>query len=793
MKYVKRLVLIFLLVLFLAMGAVFVMITFYKKEMTAMLIESLKTSYGLTLSAEEVNVSFFSNWPNASIQLKNIYLTNDLCKDEVLLKAGSVSLSFNLQKLLKKQFIVKSIAICDADINLVKNIEGIKNFEIKKKDTIVKKNSTIRFEIGIVSIKNTRFSFLNKQLHKTIKFTLMDNEVKLKHYTDGVDVNFSGPVFITGLLFRQEKGPLLNHTLATLNLNARIAFKRKEIFIHQPSFVTINDQQFDVAAFIDLNENKKLVLSVEAKEINYHDGISLLNKGIKKDLSNIHVNKPMDVRALIVAKIGEQEDPIIVVKVHSINNDLTIGNSKIPYSEVDFDASVISLDSSMQRGNSESAKVILKSIKGKIHGLPFTGSLVINNFIDPYIKINADLFIDATKIPFKPGKVFVLNGTANAVVSYSGPINKLNREEFLEAPMNLNAKVKFNNISYREKNKPYKYLVNGNALVTNKELKFDHLLLKMDGGTLNLRGSVDNFVKYALGFTNGFKAKLNAETNYFDLTGYLGKRTTKFVPKQTTEEKIREADDETNFEFDVSLSAKKLVIRKVMADHAFIVIHYKTKLLTLKSLNINTCSGKLFAQGTIYDLHKIDANITTQNINVNTLFEQFENFGQHAIESKNLDGNIFLKAKIKLELDDKMEVIGKTMKGEVKLKLKDGHLRNYEPLQKISDYIFKNRDFEDIYFSELNETFLIDGYKMQIQEMEIASNVLNLYMSGIYHFKEQSNINILLPWNNLKRRKKNYIPTNSGQSANNSNGLKLNYSGYPNKLKLNLGNRISNP
>jgi len=133
------------------------------------------------------------------------------------------------------------------------------------------------------------------------------------------------------------------------------------------------------------------------------------------------------------------------------------------------------------------------------------------------------------------------------------------------------------------------------------------------------------------------------------------------------------------------------------------------------------------------------------------------------------------------------------MKGEVQLKLKDGHLRNFEPLQKISDYIFRKRDFQDISFSELNETFLIDGFKMQIQEMEIASNVLNLYMSGVYHFKEKSNINILIPWSNLKKRGKNDIPKNSGQSAENSNGLKLNYAGYPNKMKLNLGNKKPSP
>ena len=142
-----------------------------------------------------------------------------------------------------------------------------------------------------------------------------------------------------------------------------------------------------------------------------------------------------------------------------------------------------------------------------------------------------------------------------------------------------------------------------------------------------------------------------------------------------------------------------------------------------------------------------------------------------------------------MDLNEKMEVIGKTMQGSIQFKLKNGHLLNYEPLQKISDYIFRNRDFKDISFTEINETFLLDGFKMKIEEMEVASNALNFYVSGLYDFKDKSNVNLLLPWNNLKKRGKNFIPKNSGQTAENSKGLKLNYSGYPGKLKLSLGNK----
>lgn len=791
MKFVKKALITLLVLLFLIIGSVFIVITFYKKEMASLFTDHLKETYGLVLQADDVNVSFFSNWPNASVEFRNIRVTNVLNNGSQapLFNAGSLSLSFNLEKLLQKEFIVKSVAVKDAEVNLWKDENGLRNFEFRKKDTVSSSQSPISFEIGKISIQNTLFTFQNKQNGQKIEFVLKKNTIRLKQYADGAEAGLTGDVFVKGLLFKKEKGAFLANTSARLDLGATICFPRKEIFIHSPSVVEIGKQKFDVSAFVELNENKQLLLNIESKNISYSQGVSLLNPGIRKALSTIKVSKPVNAKILVVAKIGIKQEPIVLVDVSSKNNDITIGHSKIPYSDISFNGRIVSLDRSGTMGNSEEATVTFKPLKGKIYGLPFTGSVVIHNLVNPDIKINADLFIDAKTIPFKASQEFILNGTAIANINYTGPVSKMNQKEFLDEPMQLTANVKFNNVSYREKIKPlYSYLVNGTAFVTNKELKFENLSLKMNGGTLKLKGSVDNFVKYALGYTNGFKAKLNASANYFDLTGYVVKKKDSVNLPSEKVEKMGTID-QSKFEFDVSLSAKKLLIRKVDASNAFIDMQYKNNLLDIRSLKVNTCGGSLSATGSIYDLHKINADIAMQNIDINQLFEQFENFGQKAIEGQNLQGNVFVNVKLKTELDENMEVIGKTIAAKVDLKLKDGHLLNYEPLQNISDYIFRNRDFKDISFSEINETFIVDGFKMDIQEMEIASNVLNLYMSGTYHFKDQSNINLLIPWNNLKRRGKNYIPKSSGQTAENSRGLKLNYSGMPGKLKLSLGNK----
>jgi hypothetical protein len=177
-------------------------------------------------------------------------------------------------------------------------------------------------------------------------------------------------------------------------------------------------------------------------------------------------------------------------------------------------------------------------------------------------------------------------------------------------------------------------------------------------------------------------------------------------------------------------------------------------------------------------------------VNVNKLFTQFENFGQTAIESSNLRGNMFVDAKLSMQLDEKMSVKGETMNAEVKVKLKDGHLVNYEPIQNLSNFLFRNRDFNDVTFSEINETFKIRGYEMQIRELEVGSNVLNLYVvNGLYNLKGNSNINILVPWSNLKKRGKNYVPKNTGESAENTKGLKLNFYGPNKQMKISFGHK----
>jgi hypothetical protein len=317
--------------------------------------------------------------------------------------------------------------------------------------------------------------------------------------------------------------------------------------------------------------------------------------------------------------------------------------------------------------------------------------------------------------------------------------------------------------------------------LNNHDLQFENLSVKTDIAEARVKGKAEGFVPYIFGQTKGFKATISARTDNLDLNPLFIKSAE--VANETSSDNKKQEPKKISpgqFEFAVDL----------LATNAYVDLYYKGNALDIRSASLNTCDGRIVAKAFVKDFNAVDADVSIQNVNVKKLFDQFENFGQEAIVSDNLKGNLFVEARFKTRLDEKMNLKPESMVCDASLKLIDGHLINYEPVQSLSNFLFRNRDFNDVAFSELNETFKLRGYEMQIDELEIGSNVLNLYVvDGLYNFKGNSNVNILIPWSNLKKRGKNYIPKSSGESAENTKGVKLNFNGPNKKMKISLGHK----
>jgi hypothetical protein len=125
--------------------------------------------------------------------------------------------------------------------------------------------------------------------------------------------------------------------------------------------------------------------------------------------------------------------------------------------------------------------------------------------------------------------------------------------------------------------------------------------------------------------------------------------------------------------------------------------------------------------------------------------------------------------------------------------LKDGVLNNYEPVKKLQNFIFKNRDFNAIHFAELKDRLEIKNQEVKINRMEIQSSVMSMFVEGIFSNKGNTDISIQVPLSNIHKRGADFNPQNIGTEKKRGSSLYLRGRAGPDgniKFKLDLFNKF---
>jgi uncharacterized protein involved in outer membrane biogenesis len=771
--------------LLLPLILVFLAFTFYKKEIAALLIDKLKTDHNLEAKFSNIELSLFEDWPNSSIRLLQTEIKNP--GSDPFFRAENINLSFDLSKLLQKQFIFKSVSVSNSYIQLTVDTTGKNNFTFKKGSQAAENNSEIKFDVQKVELRNVKFSFVNKKKKKIIGFVMKEIHARPVYLNNTIRTHIYGDLFVNQLLFKQQKGAFLNNKLTNIDWYLDYYKDNKAVFLHPSSTALIDGQTYHLSSYCEFEKKPvTLLLKFTGKNIDANKTINLLNKSMRKFLYQFNFKKPIDADVLIVTHIGKEEDPEVVGTVSTTNNNIIVGDHKIPYSEVNFSGKIICVAKKGEEPDMSKAVLIFKNVTGKIYKFPFRASVLITDLTNPFIKMKGEIQADASDLNFEKHKKISLKGNCYAKFNYSGPTRYMNTKQFLSDSMNLLADFEFKKIIFKAGPKVPEYGLDGKAKVKNDHLLFHDLILTTKGGKALLSGDARGFSSYASNIANGFDAKLTATTDNLDITPLLIKNENK--KQKDYSDQIKEIK-RSDYNFAITFKGKQVSYRKFFARNVDAQINYANSLVSVPKLNLQACKGSLSATAQLKNFNQLNADVKLKGMDIKQLFEECEEFKQKAIHSENLLGVLDASVTISSEVDQNFSVDPNFMKGHVKLDLKNGHLLNYEPMKNISNFIFRNRNFDDISFTEINETFDINGTQLYINEFELASNVVNMFIEGTYDFKQESSINMRIPWSNLKKRGENYVPKNLGDAGKDARGLKLNYSGPPGKLKLKLGNK----
>ncbi len=768
---ILKVVVVLLVVLY---GLAYWYISSHKKELVQQFSEMISEKIDGKVDLLEVDVSFFSSFPKISINAKNIMATDTMYKvhQHPFFKAEEFLVNVSLFKLIAKKSALTGMEMKNGIIYFYTDTSGYTNsylIKSKKDSTGGPKKSSNPVAIRSVRLVNVQFVLNDEKREKLHDIFVNDLQLKLSDEGSWLNMEVKPNLNVKGLAFNMPNGTFLKDSkikgkflLKYEKLSQKLSFKDVNL--------EINEQDFVLGGSFDLGDkNPQFTLSINNEKTIYDEVKKILPTRIAASLSKVEIKKEFVSAAIIKGPLKGGE-PLI-------NASWNIKNADMKTIFMDFDN--VSCEGSYSNEvivglprKDPNSKILINNFEANWKGLPVKSSRIeILDLQHPTLTCDLQSNFEVKKLDkmLSSNTVGLNKGTVQARLKYSGPV-EYNSETFAK----LDGEMAFNNaqVTYKPRN------VQLNSISGRISFKNTNVFLQDFG--FNVLSNKINMNAEALGLVtllNDDPNKVKIDYRIYAPQLNLNEFLFLFKARESISAKANSSGTFNTFsskldnileksKIELKVNADRIVYKNFSGNKFDADISILQDAYVIKNVSMDAFGGKMDLSGSIVaagsNRHKLSLAANVNQMNVSQLMYGFDNFGQDGIISKELRGNISAKASVGIGMNSDAVILPSSANGTVSFSLKKGKLINFEPLKKIQKFVFKKRDFDEIEFAELKNTFDIKNGDININRMEIQSSVLSLFVEGLYSMKGNSDISIQVPLSNLNKRDEDYIPENIG-------------------------------
>jgi uncharacterized protein involved in outer membrane biogenesis len=747
-----------------------------REQITAQLNSGINGEFNI----RKLNFTLFNDFPHVTVTLRDVSLRETVPFNHPdFFAAEKIFLDVNLYSLWHKQIDIHTLKVENANLFMFRTHDGYTNLSIFKTDSVTSADSNKQnkspflLSINNIEFRNVDFIYTDSLKKKSHRFKFIATKHKVLFSDSVYETHINGKMHFSGLTFKEENGSFLSDKKVTTDLHLKINRNARLLTI-EPSFLQFEKSQIGISGFFELRPEGNFNLRFKSDKLNIPEAVTLVDRHLNTTLSKFEIDQPASVDVLLKGKSIPNHKP--EVDVHFRSSDTQVRYAKMLFSKFSFTGAFTNhLDSTRENDNSNS-RISFSSFNGLMDDFPIRGTADISELQDPLLKLNiitemilSDLnhHLDTTRFRFKKGQLITKINYQGRLAEYmDGSRTRYDGQLHGETTVKDGAFYFITKQLYLDK-------IDALFEFNEERLKINKLDLTLNGSSLQMTGLAKNFIPFFIQPKDKGYIQINIASPRLDLTPFASKKAKKKTTKQLTQDKKRLSDMMDNIftklEFDLNIKAAQLVFKRFNATNFTGRVALSHQVLEAKPVSMNVAGGKMNLNFRLSDLSKninpmvVSAKVT--NARIKDFFTCFDNFNQNTVESKHLEGTISTDVQFAARVDDNLQILAPSMRGNISLNVKNGRLINFEPMENMSNFLFRKRDFSDIQFAELNSDFLLNGSDLDIKRMEIQSTVLSLFVHGRYSFTDSTSLSIQLPLSNLKKRDKTYKPKNVGADA----------------------------
>ena len=767
--------------LVILLGAGVVVVNFYKDEILAKINAKLNGTVEGDVRIGDYHVTFLHAFPHFSITLSDIYLHGPKYDQyhTPFLKAEDVHINIVPYKLLAKQLVISSVDIENGEIFIFKTRTGYTNTEMLKSRKA--HNSGNQKELAVVdlheiNLRHMKFTFHDSLKLKHLGIDFVHTRNKIGSDSGRTVIESSGRLTFHGLMMNAEKGSFLREVNASSQLNLSLDSSLTE-FIVKPSRLAFEKTTVNLYGVFHLGDQKHFELSIKSENADHREALQIVHDTLASKLSKFSVDGPIKVSVQVRGVMQAGIKPAVDASFSLHDSYVTSGS--ISAAQLSLNGSFMNHVNTDVPNDENNARMTFENVKGKIDNIPIEATVVLTDMKDPHLDLkavfdtplkNLNQNFDSTSISFRSGHF-------RSSFTYSGKLREYMDKTRTEYSGKLSGQATisdgalyYNKRSYNVKN------VNAVFDFTEKVFAISSLTLSVNNNDVAVTGSVKDVIPFFLQPEGNAKIKLSITSPKIDLTGITKPRIA--VSKTRAKAKIRKSKEKMvdivdhlneHLDLDVSFNIAQFVNRNFKGSQLKGQLLLKNNQFTLNNLAMNFGGGKVQLNTRITDVADKISPISIQtkvtDIALKDFFLAFNDFGQKTFTHEKVEGKLSMTLDLNSAIDDKLDLQMSRLDGDVAFSIREMRLMKFEPIQNLSNFLMKGRDFSDVSFSDINSRVVMNGTKMAVARMEIESTVIGMFIEGIYDLGDSTDLAVQVPLSNLKKRDQDIPPENIGTDS----------------------------
>ena len=750
----------------------------YQDEIIAKVIAEINKSLKTRVEIGKIEVSVWRNFPHLSVYCSTVKVHSLLPENKLpLARAGKLFFIFSLGDVLGDNLSINQILLQNANVQLYVNEKGEVNYDIIKNNTSTKDTTPgdIQFDLQRIRLENVKVRYTDLPVEQDHQ--LLADKVDARLFVRNNDYL----IRVKGNLQSQyiRIGQQAYFTSKELRISSELQYDHeKRRLMIQPSQIFVNGSEFVVMGYHAARPYSFIDLQFEGKRTDLQTLVSLLPESFSKTYASYQSQGKVYFKGSAVGYVEHK----LIPKV-----DLQFGCEDASFYETRLKkriehANLTGTYSNGNAQNSTTSSLVLRKVSGQLDGRSFSGNLSLHNFDSPRLAFNVKGTLDMAAVTaFFPYGVRDGSGLFTANVQFEGNLDDL-RNQVMKRFVRTSGNLKLQNVAFTLTHRPLRmHRLNGDFTFNKTDLLIHRFSGHAGKSDFQLNGRFENVLAYLFLDDQALRVVANFRSGMINFDELLAQNPTQTSGKHE-QYRVRLS---RRLDLDLTCQVNALRFRRFRAQNIRGDLDMHNGIARSRDISLQTASGTMNLNVGVNaqqaNLIQVSTNALFHNIQIDSVFYMFEDFGQDFIRVPHLRGKVNARVQTYLAFDEHLESDNNRMVADIAATIGQGQLVGFEPMQKLSSFI-RQSELANLRFGEIQNNIHIEKRTVFIPLMEITSNVANISVQGTHSFDNVMDYHLRIPIKTFFQRR-NTIQASTQPPASQPN-LFLRINGTADKYRI---------